>query len=148
MQFSSRLPIATHILLAIAKFKDERKVTSNFLAESVNVNPVIIRKTLGQLKAAGLITVEAGIGGSSLTKTPAEITLLDVFWAVEEDEDLFHLHENPNQDCPVGKYINVILDVRLDSVQAAMIQKLASITLQTLIDDLDALSGGRPAADL
>ena len=57
MQFSFRLPVATHILLCIERFKDEYKTTSTFLASSVNVNPVIIRKTLGQLKAAGLVEV-------------------------------------------------------------------------------------------
>ena len=53
MQFSSRLPIAVHILLAIVEFEGKEKTTSTFLAGSVNVNPVIIRNTLGQLKAAG-----------------------------------------------------------------------------------------------
>lgn len=47
MQFSFRLPVATHILLCIERFKDEYKTTSTFLAGSVNVNPVIVRKTLG-----------------------------------------------------------------------------------------------------
>ncbi len=64
MQFSFRLPVATHILLCIERFKDEYKTTSTFLAGSVNVNPVIIRKTLGQLKAAGLVEVAAGVGGA------------------------------------------------------------------------------------
>ena len=64
MQFSSRLPIAVHILLAIVEFEGKVKTTSAFLAGSVNVNPVIIRNTIGQLKAAGLVTVRAGEGGT------------------------------------------------------------------------------------
>ena len=75
MQFSFRLPVATHILLCIERFKDEYKTTSTFLASSVNVNPVIIRKILGQLKAAGLVEVAAGVGGAQLIKSPADITL-------------------------------------------------------------------------
>ena len=63
MQFSSRLPVAVHILLAIVEFEGKEKTTSTFLAGSVNVNPVIIRNTLGQLKTAGLVTVKAGEGG-------------------------------------------------------------------------------------
>ena len=43
MQFSSRLTIATHILLCIEIFKDDYKITSNFLAGSIHVNPVIVR---------------------------------------------------------------------------------------------------------
>lgn len=79
MQFSSRLPIAAHILMCIVRFGEDCKITSDFLAGSVNVNPVIIRRTLGQLKKAGLVRVEAGVGGASLAKPPEEITLLDIF---------------------------------------------------------------------
>lgn len=43
MQFSSRLTIAAHIMLCIAAFEKKEKLTSNFLAGSINVNPVIIR---------------------------------------------------------------------------------------------------------
>ena len=66
MQFSSRLPIAAHILMCIVRFGEDCKITSDFLAGSVNVNPVIIRKTLGQLKKAGLVRIEAGVGGAAV----------------------------------------------------------------------------------
>lgn len=137
MQFSSRLPIAAHILLAIVEFDGREKTTSTFLAGSVNVNPVIIRNTLRQLKAAGLINVKAGEGGSSLAKEPKEITLLDVFDAVEKEEELFHFHENPNPECPVGKNVHAILDKRLFDIRKTMREKMKSITLQDLIDDLN-----------
>ena len=68
----------------------KKKTTSTFLAGSVNVNPVIIRNTLGQLKSAGLVNVKAGEGGASLAKNPENISLLDVFDAVEKEESLFH----------------------------------------------------------
>ena len=69
MQFSSRLTIATHILLCIEIFKDDYKVTSNFLAGSINVNPVIVRNILGLLSSAGIVEIKAGIGGASLAKS-------------------------------------------------------------------------------
>ena len=119
MQFSSRLSIAVHILLAIVAFEGKEKTTSVFLARSVNVNPVIIRNTLGQLKAAGLITV---------------------FDAVEKEEELFHFHENPNPECPVGKNVHAVLDQRLFSIQEAMRERMKSITLQDLIHDMNLLS--------
>lgn len=139
MQFSSRLPIAVHILLAIVEFDGKEKTTSTFLAGSVNVNPVIIRNTLGQLKAAGLVTVKAGEGGSSLAKAPKDITLIDVFDAVEKEEALFHFHENPNPECPVGKNVHAVLDNKLFSIQNAMREKMKSITLQDLIDDMNKI---------
>lgn len=137
MQFSSRLPIAVHILLAIVEFEGKNKTTSVFLAGSVNVNPVIIRNTLGQLKAAGLITVKAGEGGSALAKKPEDISLMDIFEAVEKEEALFHFHENPNPECPVGRNVHAVLDKRLLSIQEAMKQEMKSITLQSLIDDMN-----------
>lgn len=136
MQFSSRLPVAVHILLAIFEFEGREKTTSVFLAGSVNVNPVIIRNTLGQLKAAGLVTIKAGEGGSSLAKEPRDITLMDIFNAVEKEEELFHFHENPNPECPVGKNVHAVLDNRLLDIQKAMQQQMRSVTLQNLIDDM------------
>ena len=101
------------------------------------MNPVIIRNTLGQLKAAGLVTVKAGEGGAFLAKKPKEITLLDIFDAVEKDESLFHFHENPNPECPVGKTVHAVLDKRLFSIQEAMHDQMKSISLQDLIDDMN-----------
>ena len=137
MQFSSRLPIAVHILLAIVEFEGKEKTTSTFLAGSVNVNPVIIRNTLGQLKAAGLVTVKAGEGGASLAKKPEDITLADIFDVVEKEEALFHFHENPNPECPVGKNVHAVLDNKLFAIREAMREKMESITLQDLIDDMN-----------
>lgn len=136
MQFSFRMPVAVHIMLCIAKFDGVFKTTSTFLASSVNVNPVIIRKTLGQLKAAGLVEVAAGVGGAKLTKAPQDITLQDVFQAVEEDEDLFHIQDNPNPQCPVGRNIHRVLGSRLSMVKSHMLDDFAKITLADLLEDI------------
>ena len=136
MQFSFRMPVAVHIMLCIAKFDGVFKTTSTFLASSVNVNPVIIRKTLGQLKAAGLVEVAAGVGGAKLTKAPQDITLRDVFQAVEEDEDLFHIQDNPNPKCPVGRNIHRVLGSRLSTVKNHMLSDFSKITLANLLEDM------------
>ena len=133
MQFSSRLPIAIHILLVIYTFKDEYKLTSDFIASSVGVNPVTIRNILGQLKAADLVDITAGVGGAALKKSLDEITFYDVFQAVEEDRDLFHIHENPNPNCAVGKNIHKILDGKLNAIKIAMNSKMKEITLSSLL---------------
>lgn len=137
MQYSSRLTIAVHILLCIDEFKDEEKVTSNFLAGSIGVNPVIIRNILGQLKEAQLVHVAAGVGGSTLIKDPSDITIYDIFVAVEDSsEELFHFHDNPNPECPVGKKVHTVLDKRLLEIQNAMENSMRSITIQSIIDDM------------
>ena len=79
MQISSRFTIAVHVLVCIETFKDSYKVTSDFLASSVNVNPVVIRRLLQQLKKAGLINVKRGSGGADIEKPLDEITLLDLY---------------------------------------------------------------------
>jgi len=134
MRFSSRLPVATHILLCIALLGGEHKTTSTFLAGSVGVNPVIVRNVLGQLKAAGIVVVEPGVGGASLAREPEEITLLDVFCAVEEHESLFRFHDNPNPACPVGRNVHAVLGESLAAVDDAMEARLAATTLRDLMD--------------
>ena len=137
MQISSRFTIAIHIFACIDTFEKEYKITSDFLASSTNVNPVIIRKLLAQLKSAGLVNVVRGSGGASIARPLNEITFLDIYHAVEcvEEGELFHFHENPNTACPVGRNIHHILDDKLQRVQAAMEKELASITLQDVMND-------------
>lgn len=145
MQISSRFTIALHMLTCMEKFKEEYKITSDFLASSINVNPVIIRRILSQLKDAGLIEVKRGTGGAAVIQPPEKITFLDVYRAVEciEENTLFHFHENPNPKCPVGRNIHSILDGKLIRVQEAMERELDAITLSDVIDDLsEILKGG------
>ena len=138
MQISSRFTIAIHMLTCMEIFKDEYKVTSDFLADSINVNPVVIRRILSQLRDAGLVQVKRGTGGAAAAKPLKEITFLDVYRAVEciEENTLFHFHENANPACPVGKNIHNILDDKLLRVQQAMERELASITLADVLEDL------------
>ena len=114
MQISSRFTMAIHMFACIDTFSDQ-KMTSDFMAASIGTNPVIVRKILQQLKAAGLIEVARGTGGVTITRPLEQITFLDVYKAVEcaPDEELFHFHENPNQKCPVGKNIHHVLDKSL-----------------------------------
>ena len=139
MQISSRFTIAIHMMTCMETFKEEHKITSDFLAASINVNPVIIRRILSQLKDAGLIEVKRGTGGAAVRKPLDEITFLNIYRAVEciEENTLFHFHENPNPNCPVGKNIHNILDDKLHRVQAAMERELESITLADVMEDLE-----------
>lgn len=147
MQISSRFTLAIHIFACIDTFGGKYKVTSDFLAGSTNVNPVIIRKILGQLKSAGLIEVARGTGGTTVARPLNEITFLDIYRAVDciENGDLFHFHENPNTNCPVGKNIHHILDDKLRQIQNAMENELASITLENVKQDTEKYLNGKGA---
>lgn len=136
MQISSRFTIGTHVMIMIALRGDKTKVTSDFLAESVGVNPVIIRKTLSQLKKAGLIHVARGTGGATLSKTVDEISLLDIYRAVEclgTRGQLFGFHDHPNPDCPIGHNIHDILDGKLAAIQIAMEKEMARTSLKEVV---------------
>lgn len=137
MQISSRFTLAIHMLACMDTFQKEYKVTSEFLAGSTNVNPVIVRRILGQLKAAGLVSVVRGSGGASIAKPLREITFLDIYRAVEcvENGELFHFHENPSTACPVGRNIHLVLAEKLMRVQQAMEREMASITMEDVIRD-------------
>ena len=133
MKITSRFTVAVHTLLVINAFQDKVKTTSEFIASSVNVNPVVIRRTMQSLKAAGMIDVKAGSGGARLARRPEDITLFDVYSAVDSVEgDLFHFHENPNPACPVGRSIHAVLDVKLQEAQAALENQLKKTTLADL----------------
>ena len=137
MQISSRFTVAVHVLICIEMFKNDHKVTSDFLASSVNANPVVIRRLLQQLKAAGIVRVVRGTGGADTARPIDQITLLDIYNAVEcvDDGGLFHFHENPNQRCPVGRNIHAVLDVRLEKIQGAMENEMKSVTIQDILTD-------------
>ena len=134
MQISSRFTVALHIFTCVDTFGNEYKITSDFLAGSINTNPVIIRKILSQLKNAGLITVARGTGGIKTTRPLKEITFYDVYEAIEpiENGDLFNFHTGPNPQCPVGRNIHVLLDDKLKAIQLAMENEMKKYT----IDDL------------
>ncbi len=142
MQISSRFTIALHILTALEAFKGRFPLTSNFLADSVQVNPVIIRNILLKLKSAGMIQISRGRNNMCLQKSPDEISLLDVYKAIEplEHDALFAFHKNPNPKCPVGHNIHNLLDNRLLSVQTAMEEKLSAMKLSDILNDLQNLS--------
>jgi len=138
MQISSRFTIALHIFACMETFGKDCKITSDFLASSIQVNPVIIRKLLSQLKGAGLIEVARGTGGARPARPVDQITFYDVYQAVDllEDGELFHFHENPNPSCPVGKNIHRALDDKLMHIQEAMENEMKKYTIGEVADEI------------
>lgn len=139
MQFSSKLAVSTHILLAIIEFDGKAKTTSSFLAGSVNANPVIVRNMLLMLQEAGFIKTKPGVGGSEMAMDPKDITLKDVLLAVEKDTEFFKFHENPNPNCPVGRNVHQLLDDKLADAKNAMLESLSKTTLADLAKDMKIL---------
>jgi DNA-binding IscR family transcriptional regulator len=133
-QISTRFSIAVHTLSLIAVSPQE--CTGDFIAGSVNTNPVVIRRIMGMLKKAGLVEVRPGVGGAALLKEPSRITLLDIYHAVDvtEENRLFRIHEKPNMNCPVGRNIELVLQKELEEAQRVMEKRLEQTTLAQLTE--------------
>lgn len=137
-KLSSRFSIAVHILILSAI--TDKNCTSEFIASSVNTNPVLIRRIIGFLKKSELVNVQAGTGGTFLQKAASEITLLDVYNAVEvtEDNKLFNFHKG-NIKCKVGANIESILGAAFRNAQNAMENELKKVTIQNIIDGINEI---------
>lgn len=137
MSISTRFSVGIHILTLIEVNK-EVITTSQFLSSSVNTNPAVIRKLMGMLKKHGLIEVRPGVAGAKLTKELSEITLFDVYTAVNvvQEKELFSIHESPNPDCHVGKNIQNTIEPLFISAQMAMEKVLKNVTLEDVVKDI------------
>ena len=134
MSLSSRHAIATHILLVLACTESAR-VSSEYIAGSVNTNPVVVRRLLSDLKRAGLVGVQKGAeGGYFLLKKSSQISLWDVFQAVEE-LPIFVVHTSPpNPRCKVGGCVEGLLKDVYKDVESALVKRLKAVTLCCLSD--------------
>ena len=143
MQISSRLTIAVHILAVIDYLGDDAKVTSSVLAGSIGVNPVIVRTVMGRLKEAGIIESSQGKSGITLAKDLRDVTFYDLYKAVDavNDDGMFHFHENPNPECPVGRNIHMAMDDRLIRIQKAMEDEMRNITVAEVTTDIRKANG-------
>jgi DNA-binding IscR family transcriptional regulator len=138
MQIGTKFSYAIHILLSIAYFK-EQKVTGQFIASSVQTNLTIIRNIMGLLRNAGIINIPAGTGGATLTKSAKQITLKDIFIAIDpmKDGTLFKIHTHSAIQCPVGSNIIDLLNPYFLSAQDALENDLDRYTLEDLLNNLN-----------
>ena len=138
MQISSKFTIGVHLLVVIDYLSDSEKVTSNVLAGSIGVNPVIVRNVMGSLKEAGIIDISQGKSGITLKKKLDEITFYDIYKAVDlvNEEGIFNFHENPNPECPIGRNIHKVLDDRLLRIQERMENEMKGMTVADVASDI------------
>ena len=130
--------MAVHVLAVLA-YKEGDRITSTFLAGSVNTNPVIIRRLLLDLQRARLIETSKGAGsGSRLSRAPGRINLGEIYRAVEESESFARPSGKPNEACPVGQCMREALDKIFSSAQSALEADLEKTTLAGLIETVKA----------
>ncbi|WCB92353.1 hypothetical protein DSM104299_01046 [Baekduia alba] len=105
------------------------------MAGSARSNPVHVRRVLGGLRAAGLVTSKPGVGGGwQLTADPATTTLADVWRVVHgEDQEILGLR-GTHPDCP-GRPVDPGPPGRRRSARAqqAISAELAATTIAQLV---------------
>ena len=126
---SGKFAINLHILTLMAKNRGEY-LSSEYLAGSMNINPVLVRKEIGNLKKHNIVECREGkFGGSRLAVEPTEITLKDVFCITFENLSFGYCKNEPNPKCPIGNRINENLDSLYSEINCEISKKLDCITL-------------------
>ncbi|MBP3733452.1 MAG: Rrf2 family transcriptional regulator [Desulfovibrio sp.] len=133
MKFSTRVSDAVHILAFIALNRNEA-LTSQRIAESIRTNPGCVRQLMVSLRRYGIMTSVQGHARPALSRAPADISLLDIYRAVEGGKPLLHLDTHTNPECGVGVNIQLALQDYFDKVQNRAEDEMSRITLQDVLD--------------
>ncbi|MFC8995921.1 Rrf2 family transcriptional regulator [Streptomyces rochei] len=133
---SSRSAVAIHALAMLAHRRGG-SLTSAEIADSLDSNPVLVRRVLGRLRDAQLVRSTDGRGGGwSLARTPWDITLHDAYAAVEGGR-VFSRHPHPPSGaCVIGRNIGALLDVEFRSAERALEEQLGRTTIAALLQQI------------
>lgn len=137
MAANSRFAMATHIMTALAAKQD--KLNSAYLADSLNTNPVVVRRILSELQKAGLLHTEAGrAGGARLAKKAAAISLYDVYAAVDDGKLFAYNPNDPNKKCALSCKMKSVLEPVFDAANQALAAQLKKVKLSDLVEEADS----------
>lgn len=132
----TRFSSAIHILIMIAG--SDQPLTSEAIANSVGTNPSYIRKVTGLLKKKGLLDSRQGIHGFSLLIPPEELSLYTIYQAINDSDEVhvFDLHQNPNDECIVGRHIRPVLAEAFREVEEKAERQLKQTTLADCMEKM------------
>lgn len=133
MKYSTKLSDTIH-LMAFLCLAEGGPMTSAKIAESVKTNPAYIRQLMSALKKAGLISSAQGQTNTTLTRSPEQISMLDIYRAVEGEKPLLHLDIHTNPECGVGVNIQLSIGDFYREVQMAAEKQMQGITLQDILE--------------
>ena len=133
---NTHLAIAIHALTLLAQ-ENNGPLSATYIAASIDTHPVFLRRVLNTLQKAGLIDSQRGAnGGVRLLRPPEKITLLDVYSAISQGEDLLKIHPSPNPACPVGGKISGVLETHFEGAVQALQAYFNGVTIANLLADV------------
>jgi Rrf2 family protein len=134
MAANTRMATAVQILCVIA-YKGSHGTTSEVVSKSLRTNPVVVRRLLKSLEQQGLVDIRPGKdGGVQLRRRPDEITLDEIYRAVETDTGVFALRPRGNPKCPVNSQMKTLLGPIFGAADTAVENTLNATTLGSLVD--------------
>lgn len=144
MKYSTKLSDAVHVLTLIAIHQDDFDLSSTSIAVSVKTNPGCVRQIMMKLRQSGLTSSVAGHVKPSLAKPAEQISLLDIYKAVEGEKPLLHLDTHTNPECGVGVNIQLALQEYYDKVQQDAEDSMRKISLQDIIHSFEERTRSAP----
>jgi Rrf2 family protein len=133
MAANTRVATAVQILCVIA-YKWPLGTTSEVISRSLLTNPVVVRRLLKQMEQNGLVELRPGKeGGVQLKRDPDEITLDQIYQAVEDEPNVFALRPGGNPKCPVQVRMAPLLAPIFAATDAAVNKTLQQKTLGSLM---------------
>lgn len=131
MKRGSKLSLALHILGHMGTAPEEMR-QSDTLAQHHATHPVVIRRTLGQLREAGIVTSARGhSGGWRLARDPASVSVADVYRALGERLDLAQGPDNP-PTCAIERALHGSWDAAIAEAEAVLLARLSQVSIADL----------------
>lgn len=132
MRRDSRLSVALHVLLHMSELG--RAVTSEELAPLLKTNAVVLRRTLGGLRDAGIVRSEKGHGGGwSVGRNLSSVTLQDVYDALGTVTPFGIGHRDARPRCPLEQAVNHVVSEALSEAEAVLMKRLRSVSVASLV---------------
>lgn len=146
--YSTRLSAAIHILVNVALAERAgQPVSSAGIAKSLAANPSQVRQIMVKLRKGGLIRTSQGSARSTLARSAKDITMLDVYRAIEGEAPLLHLSTAVNPECGTGQNVQAAIGKRFDQVQTCAEREMGGITLDDIVRDYLGSMGSYPGWD-
>lgn len=136
MSRNCRFTAAVHVCAVLANNPDT-DVTSDYVASSLNTNPVVVRRLLASLAQAGLVASKRGSGGGyRLAKPAARVDLATIAAAVEDDEGPAFSPKPPNPTCIIARNIKPVIVAAIARAEAARMSELGKVSLADVMEKL------------